>query len=119
MWTGVIRGIRCSSSMQRRIMDTVQHEFSEFLPKVETSHYRVKFIPLVFPQTYREKSQGLSKTYVNDTYVIEISVKAGKTGEVYESSKHQVFIRRESSVQGPLNPLQIKDIVIAKYREGD
>ena len=29
----------------------------------------------------------------------------------------QVFIRRESSVQGPLNPLQIKDIVIQKYRE--
>ena len=29
----------------------------------------------------------------------------------------KVFIRRESSVQGPLNPLQIKDIVISKYRE--
>ena len=29
----------------------------------------------------------------------------------------KVFIRRESSVQGPLNPLQVKDIVICKYRE--
>ena len=27
-----------------------------------------------------------------------------------------MYIRRESSVQGPLNPLQIKDIVISKYR---
>ena len=25
-------------------------------------------------------------------------------------------MRRESSVQGPLNPLQIKDIVLSKYR---
>lgn len=55
--------------------------------------------------------------YVADVFVIEISVKAAVKGELYETRKNQVFIRRESSVQGPLNPLQIKDIVISKYRE--
>jgi len=113
---GTVRGIYCSPDMRRRIIDTVHREFSAFLPKVDPSFYRVKFVPIIHPPNYRERREG-RHTFVIDLYVVEITVKAGVKGELYETSKHQVFIRRESSVQGPLNPLQIKDIVIQKYRE--
>lgn len=112
---GKIRGIRCSFEMRRRILDSVDREFMGFLPRVPPSLYSVKFIPVAYRQTDRERREG-RRTFLDDTYVIEISVKAGEKGELYETCKHEVFVRRESSVQGPLNPLQIKDIVLSKYR---
>lgn len=112
---GKIRGIRCSFEMRRRILDIVDREFMGFLPRVPPSLYSVKFIPVAYRQTDRERREG-RRTFLDDTYVIEISVKAGEKGELYETCKHEVFVRRESSVQGPLNPLQIKDIVLSKYR---
>lgn len=113
---GTVRGICCPPAMRKRITDSVHREFSEFLPKVDPSFYSVKFVPITQPQNYRERQEG-RHTFVNQLYVVEIIVKAGVKGELYETNRHQVFIRRESSVQGPLNPLQIKDIVIQKYRE--
>jgi len=112
---GKVRGIRCNDRMRRRIIDTVEREFADFLPKVPPTLYRVKFIPVIYKQTPFERREG-RYTYVTDVFVIEIAVKAGEKEELYETGKHKVFIRRESSVQGPLNPLQIKDIVISKYR---
>lgn len=112
---GRVRGIRCCFEMRRRITDTVHREFAAFLPDVYPTLYRVTFIPITYKQSARERREGRI-TYMNDMFVIEIAVKAGEKGELYETGKHEVFIRRESSVQGPLNPLQIKDIVISKYR---
>ncbi|KAL9968280.1 hypothetical protein ACROYT_G026634 [Oculina patagonica] len=89
---------------------------SEASPGEPSELSRVKFVPITHPQTARERREGWHN-FVLDTFVVEISVKAGTKGELYETTKHEVYIRRESSVQGPLNPLQIRDIVIQKYRE--
>lgn len=113
--SGKVRGIRCPFDMRRRIVDSIDREFAGFLPKVPPTLYRVMFVPVVYKQSALERREG-RHTYMNEVFVIEISVKAGEKGELYETSKHKVYIRRESSVQGPLNPLQIKDIVISKYR---
>ena len=49
----------------------------------------VKFIPVAYRQTDRERREG-RRTFLDDTYVIEISVKAGEKGELYETCKHEV-----------------------------
>lgn len=113
---GAVRGVYCSPRMQTNIRNTVSQEFEKFIPYVDHSLYKIKFVPVIYQPTPRERREG-RYIYVADVFVIEISVKAGVKGELYETRKNQVFIRRESSVQGPLNPLQIKDIVISKYRE--
>ena len=50
---------------------------------------RVKFIPVIYRQTSRERREDRI-TYMNDVYVIEIAVKAGEKGELYETGKHEV-----------------------------
>lgn len=49
-------------------------------------------MPIIHPQTCRERREG-RQTFVNDLYVVEITVKAGVKGELYETSKHQVLIK--------------------------
>ena len=44
---------------------------------------------MAYRQTDRERREG-RRTFLDDTYVIEISVKAGEKGELYETSKHEV-----------------------------
>ena len=52
----------------------------------------MKFVPIVQPQNYRERQEG-RHTYVNQFYVVEITVKAGVKGELYETNRHQVAIQ--------------------------
>ena len=49
----------------------------------------MKFVPVIHQQTARERREG-RYIYVPDVYVIEITVKAGVKGELYETRKHQV-----------------------------
>ena len=44
---------------------------------------------MAYRQTDRERREG-RRTFLDDTYVIEISIKAGEKGELYETSKHEV-----------------------------
>ena len=44
---------------------------------------------MAYRQTDRERREG-RRTFLDDMYVIEISVKAGEKGELYETSKHEV-----------------------------
>ena len=44
---------------------------------------------MAYRQTDWERREG-RRTFLDDTYVIEISVKAGEKGELYETSKHEV-----------------------------
>ncbi|XP_068671492.1 schlafen-like protein 1 [Montipora foliosa] len=113
---GRIHGIRCSPHMMRDMTQTVESEFARFLPNVPPDLFRVQFVPVIFKQTGTEKKQN-QITYVRDVYVLELTVKAGEEDQIYETGRHEVYVRRESSVQGPLNPLQIKDIVLSKYRK--
>ena len=49
----------------------------------------MKFVPVIHQQTARERREGRN-IYVPDVYVIEITVKSGVKGELYETRKHQV-----------------------------
>ena len=44
---------------------------------------------MAYRQTDRERREG-RRTFLDDMYVIEISIKAGEKGELYETSKHEV-----------------------------
>ena len=47
------------------------------------------FVPVVYKQSALERREG-RHAYMNEVFVIEISVKAGEKGELYETSKHEV-----------------------------
>ena len=47
-------------------------------------------MPVVYPQTFRQRREG-GRDFVNDIYVIEIIIKAGRTGQLYECGKHEVL----------------------------
>ena len=49
----------------------------------------MKFVPVIYQSTLQERQKGWY-TYVADVFVIEISVKAGVKGELYETRKNQV-----------------------------
>lgn len=49
-------------------------------------------MPIIHPPNYRERREG-RHTFVIGLYVVEITVKAGVKGELYETSKHQVRIQ--------------------------
>lgn len=81
----------------RRPIIHVRHNADGWLLIVETRSvttdfslsYRVTFIPITYKQSARERREGRF-TYMNDVFVIEIAVKAGEKGELYETGKHEV-----------------------------
>lgn len=83
-------------------------EYSLFMQKWSYFLCRIEFVPVY------ERSKVVQ---LKDLFVLELTVSAGHEDEIYETGEHKVFIRREGSIQGPLNPLQIKDIVLSKYKK--
>ena len=49
--------------------------------------------------------------------VMEIKIGAGPIGEMYMNYSEEVYVIRKRKLFGPLIPQEIKDLVIAKYRE--
>lgn len=105
---GRVCGISCPERRRREVVNIIDKEFSYFLPKVPSNFYRIEFVPVY------ERSKVVQ---LKDLFVLELTVSAGHEDEIYETGEHKVFIRREGSIQGPLNPLQIKDIVLSKYKK--
>ena len=104
---GLVRGIFCDRRMEEKIRSTVHKEMSEFYPPVDRQLYSVYFVP-VFDQRAGQ--------YIYNKQVVEIVFKAGEPLALYECGRHMVYLKREGSVDGPLSPLQIKDVVLRKYR---
>jgi len=50
-------------------------------------------VPIAYAQSFRDRHEGRHQ-FVNDMFVVEITVKAGVKGELYETSKHQVAMQR-------------------------
>ena len=50
-------------------------------------------MPIAYAQSFRDRQEGRDQ-FVNDMFVVEITVKAGVKGELYETSKHQVPMQR-------------------------
>ena len=48
---------------------------------------------------------------------MEIKIGAGPIGEMYMNYSEEVYVIRKRKLFGPLIPQEIKDLVIAKYRE--
>ncbi|CAB3980318.1 schlafen 1 [Paramuricea clavata] len=104
---GLVKGIFCDRRMQDRIRSTVEREMSEFYPPVHKNLYSVYFIPIF------DRRLG---QYLVNIQVVEIVFKGGEPLALYECGRHMVYLKREGSVDGPLSPLRIKDIVLRKYR---
>lgn len=62
-----------------------------------------------FVVTHLEDSQNLC--------IVEIKISAGPIGEIFMNSSEEVYVVRKRKLFGPLIPQEIKDLVIAKYRE--
>ncbi|XP_078355434.1 schlafen-like protein 1 [Oculina patagonica] len=53
----------------------------------------------------------------DNLFLLEIKISAGPIGEIFMNSSEQVYVIRKRQLFGPLIPQEIKDLVIAKYRE--
>ncbi|XP_019857449.1 PREDICTED: schlafen-like protein 1 [Amphimedon queenslandica] len=94
---GTVVGVNVSS--QARIKKVICDEFKAFKPSVGSSYYEVDFVP----------------TDERDKFIIEIHVRAGEDDEIYADGEDKMYIRRDGSVQGPLWPRNIKEIVLEKF----
>ncbi|XP_038070043.1 schlafen-like protein 1 [Patiria miniata] len=102
---GVIMGVYVTAKDEEHILRTIQKAFDKFLPRPPC--HSVRLIPLCSPNGSR----------VFFSYkVIEISVKAGTLEDIFETSDHKVFIKRDGSIELQ-NALQIKDLAITKYKQ--
>ncbi|XP_058955749.2 schlafen-like protein 1 isoform X1 [Pocillopora verrucosa] len=59
----------------------------------------------------------LTKLENSPLCVLEVKISAAPIGEMYMNSSEQVYVIRQRKLFGPLRPQEIKDLVIAKYRE--
>lgn len=71
--------------------------------------------PTVSPSLCRFVVTRLEET--QNLCVVEIKISAGPIGEIFMNSSEQVYVIRKRLLFGPLIPQEIKDLVIAKYRE--
>lgn len=88
----VINCIWRNSHIGKFVKDTIKSVIFKSLTVFSFFSNRVKFVPIIHPPNYRERREG-RHTFVIDLYVVEITVKAGVKGELYETSKHQVLLR--------------------------
>eukprot|EP00794_Sanderia_malayensis_P019952 gene19952-21906_t len=104
---GIVQGVRLNSEKITRITHKVDREFAEFRPVVRPDKYRLSFVPVW--DSYHP--------YEHDLYIIELYIDKGDPNAIYENSRHEVMMRRDGGVQGPLRPLAIKDLVLRKRAE--
>lgn len=105
--SGIVKGLSISKSDELRITAGIRKEIENFRPIVTSDQWSLDFVPV--------KDTG--SRFSSHKVVVELSFKKGNQDELYENGSHQVFLRRDGGVQGPLRPLDIKNFVIAKYNE--
>ncbi|XP_057304704.1 schlafen-like protein 1 [Hydractinia symbiolongicarpus] len=108
---GVVKGVTISGYDKESIWNTTYKELSSFRPKIPSSLWNIEFIPV----TFRNNRRPIFNR--SDRYVVEFSFKKGSDEEIYETGLHEVFLRRDGGVQGPIRPLDIKNLVISKYNK--
>lgn len=96
---GRVLGLKLTPWDKQRVAQIITEEFRQFTPPVLDDLYRFEFVPC-------------NRT---NFYVIEIHVKCGQTSEIYADKENKMWIRRDGSVQGPLWPREIREIVTAKF----
>jgi len=106
---GRVKGLSISSKEENNIKLSVKNEINRFRPIVTSDLWSIDFVPVA--------GTGNSRLYIPEKLVVEICFKKGSIEKLYENGEHQVFLRRDGGVQGPLRPLDIKNLVIARYNE--
>lgn len=97
---GIICGIRFPTYQHKQdVRELVRSEFRRFTPAVGDNLYEINFIPC----------------NKNDTYVLEVSIRPGDPSEIYSDGEDKMYYKRDGSVEGPLWPHKIKEIVHSKY----
>ena len=102
---GIVKGVSMSYEAWNDITCTIRDEIDKFRPPVRSHHYSMRQYPVIS----RDGGAGYNLS------VVELKFNKGEEGQLYENGNHCVFLRRDGGVQGPLRPLEIKDLVIAKY----
>ncbi|CAH3156906.1 unnamed protein product [Porites lobata] len=100
--TGEIIGCRLSREEEDHLKLEVDQEIRAMRPTVSPNLCRFTVIPLM-----KESS----------AFIITIKIGAAPIGETYMNSLEQMFVVRKRELFGPLIPQEIKELVIAKYRE--
>lgn len=98
---GTVVGIFAPPPIQASIKANIKSEFKAFTPSVKEEYFEIDFIP----------------TNKRNYYVLELHVRAGDETEIYSDKESKMYIRRDGSVQGPLWPRDIKEIVLEKYQK--
>ena len=97
---GVVAGIRATRLADReRIKQIIVGEFSKFTPAVKDDLYEIRFVPC--------NKQGY--------FVLEIDIRSGNPKEIYSDGEDKMYYKRDGSVEGPLWPNRIKEIVTSKF----
>lgn len=96
---GTVVGVKLYSSDRERVSRVVRDEFRHFTPPVGADLFEIEFVPC----------------NKRDYFVIQIHVRAGLESEIYADRQNSMYIRRDGSVQGPLWPREIRQIVISQY----
>ncbi|CAI8024075.1 Schlafen-like protein 1 [Geodia barretti] len=96
---GRVVGLRLTHPDRQLVSGMIINEFNHFTPPVGGDLYMINFVPC----------------NRNDHFVIEIHVKAGVPSEIYADRENKMWIRRDGSVQGPLWPREIREIVTTKF----
>jgi len=107
--SGYVKGLSIGPRDEARIRAGVRNEIEKFRPIVTSDLWGIEFVPV--------KGTGNPRLRIADKLVVEISFKKGNIENIYENSSHQVYLRRDGGVQGPLRPLDLKNLVISRYNE--
>ncbi|KAK3740886.1 hypothetical protein QZH41_013403 [Actinostola sp. cb2023] len=114
---GTIQGVYLSYMLKRLITSTIEREFSKFRPRVGKNLWEVEFVTVYANSCNNNYIKAYTCVPVRDLYIVEVHIHKGQEGEIYEDGLHKVFIRREASVEGPLPPIKIKELVLENYKK--
>ena len=103
--TGIAGGIVISHKQEDEYRLACDRVISNFEPFVSANHYRLTFLSI-------ENNRGQSRLMI-----IELKVSVGDLGEIYEDGHQKVYLVDETIKIGPLDPQEIKELVLLKYKE--
>jgi len=106
---GIVKGVTVNDQQWQRITSVTEEEITYFRPDVNKSFWSIKKIPVVFEGRKPFLSSG------SNLVVVEFKFEKGLNEEIYENAVHEVYLRRDGGVHGPLRPLQLRNLIITRY----
>ena len=109
--SGIVKVVHLSNKDWNNLIETTRSELLQFRPYVPNTLWDIKFIPVIYnnKKPLFHSAEGM--------YIVQFLFKQGIEGELYEDGLHKVYVRKDGGVQGPLRPLDIKNLVTAIISE--